>query len=263
MMALLTLQRVLVLATLLVLLGCQTQSVREVEGGATGELGSPTAQPGPADVYIGLAGAYLRQGQLTLALQNARKAVIVDPKSSNAHYVLGLVQQRLDQFDLADEAYRKAINIDPRNPDALNAYGSFLCERGRYDDADRYFRQALENPLYQSPWLALHNAGWCRQQAGDPVAAETDFRAALRTNPQFAPSLLSMGELSFDKGVFLSARAYLQRYAEVAPATAESLWLGIRTERQLGDAAQAARYSQNLRQQFPDSEQARYLQTIE
>ncbi|MCB1775186.1 MAG: type IV pilus biogenesis/stability protein PilW [Gammaproteobacteria bacterium] len=251
------------LALALVMAGCQTQSVREVDGGATGELGSPTAQAGPADVYIELAGAYLRQGQLTEALRNARKAVIVDAKNANAHYVLGLVQQRLGQFDLADEAYRKAIAVDPRNPEALNAYGSFLCDRGRYDDADSYFRQALQNPLYQSPWMALHNAGWCRQRAGDAGAAETDFRAALRTNPEFAPSLLSMGELSFDKGVFLSARAYLQRFAEVAPATAESLWLGVRTERQLGDATQAARYAQALRLQFPDSEQARYLQTIE
>ena len=256
-------QRLLPLILALVLAGCGTQSVREVDGGATGELGSPTAESGPADVYIELAGAYLRQGQLTEALKNARKAVIVDSRNANAHYVLGLVQQRLGQLDLADEAYRKAIAVDPRNPDALNAYGSFLCERGRYDDADGYFRKALQNPLYQSPWLALHNAGWCRQRAGDSGAAETDFRAALRANPQFAPSLLSMGELSFDKGVFLSARAYLQRYAEVAPATADSLWLGVRTERQLGDAAQAARYARELRVQFPDSEQARYLQTIE
>jgi type IV pilus assembly protein PilF len=257
------LRRALVPAVLLALLGCGTQSVREVDGGATGELGSPTAQAGPADVYVELAGAYLRQGQLTEALRNARKAIIVDPRNSNAHYVLGLVQQRLGQSDRADEAYRKAIDVDPRNPDVLNAYGSFLCERGNYDEADGYFRRALENPLYQSPWLALHNAGWCRQRAGNPQAAETDFRAALRLNPQFAPSLLSMGELSFDKGVFLSARAYLQRYAEVAPVSAESLWLGVRTERQLGDGAQAARYAQKLRQQFPDSEQARYLQTIE
>jgi type IV pilus assembly protein PilF len=245
------------------LAGCQSTAMRDVDSDATGELASPTAQASPADVYIELAGAYLRQGQLSESLKNARKAVLVGPKNSNAHYMLALVQQRLGQVEAADAAYRKAVELDARNPDALNAYGSFLCEQERYDDADGYFRRALRNPLYQSPWLALHNAGWCRRKAGDNEGAETDFRAALRANPTFAPSLLSMGQLSFDKGVFLSARAYLQRYSEVAEHTAESLWLGVRTEKRLGDDDQSARYALQLRRQFPDSEQARYLQTIE
>ena len=59
------------------------------------------------------------------------------------------------------------------------------------------------------------------------------------------------------------ARAYLQRYAEVAQHTAESLWLGVRTENQLGDKDQMASYGLKLRAKFPDSEQAKYLQTIE
>jgi type IV pilus assembly protein PilF len=245
------------------LAGCETQQSRELQGGATGELGSPLSQSSPADVYVELSGAYLREGQFNEALRNARKAVLVDPRHSNAHYILALVQQSLGQLDLADEAYRKAISLDERNPDVLNAYGSFLCNQGKFEDADAYFRRALQNPLYNSPWLALHNAGWCRQKAGDAAAAETDFRAALRANPRFPPSLLSMGEISLDKGAFLSARAYLQRYAELAPHTAASLWLGVRAEQQLGDRAQAAEYARKLKTRFPDSEQARYLQTIE
>lgn len=250
-------------ALMAALAGCETQQNRELEGGATGELGSPLARSSPADVYVELSGAYLREGQYNEALRNARKAVIVDPRHSNAHYILALVQQSLGQLDLADEAFRKAISLDERNPDVLNAYGSFLCNQGNYADADAHYRRALQNPLYNSPWLSLHNAGWCRQKAGDEAGAETDFRAALRANPRFAPSLLSMGEISLNRGAYLSARAYLQRYAELAPHTAESLWVGVRAEQQLGDRAQAAEYARKLKTRFPDSEQARYLQTIE
>lgn len=246
------------------LAGCATTQLGS-DGGddSTGDLGSPTARQSPADVYIDLSGAYLRENQLTEAFKNAKKAVLVDPRSSNAHFVLGLVQQRLGQPEAAEAAYRKAISLDPRNPVALNAYGSFLCENQRFDEADGYFRRALQNPLYETPWLALHNAGRCQELAGNRKAAETDFRAALTANPRFAPSLLSMARLSVDEGSHLSARAYLQRYAEVAPHTAESLWLGVRTEQALGDKDQMSSYVLKLKARFPDSEQARYVKNIE
>ena len=60
-----------------------------------------------------------------------------------------------------------------------------------------------------------------------------------------------------------AARAYLQRYADVAAHTPESLWLGVRTENQLGDDDQMATYRLKLRAKFPDSDEAKYLESIE
>lgn len=246
----------------LVLAGCSQQGVRP-DGEATGKLGSPLVGPSPADVFIDLSGAYLREGEFTEAFKNAKKAVLADPSSSNAHLMLALVNQRLGEQEAADQAFREAIRLDGRNPIALNAYGTFLCGRGRFDEADPFFRRALNNPLYKTPWLAFHNAGLCNARAGDKAQAERDYRAALRANPRFSPSLLSMAGISYGNGVYLSARAYLQRYAEVAEHTAESLWLGVQTENQLGDRDQMASYGLKLRARFPDSEQAKYLESIE
>lgn len=247
------------------LTACNKANVRNDAGdaGATGDLGSPLVGPSPADVYIGLSAAYLQEGNLTEALTNAKKAVIVDPKASNAHYILALVYQRLGQQGAAGESFRKAVAVGPRNPVALNAYGSYLCNQQKYEEADSFFRRALSNPLYSTPWLAWHNAGHCNELAGQFGKAESDYRAALRVNPRFGPSLLSMANMSFQGGNFLSARAYLQRYGEVAKHTAESLWLGVRTEKQLGDKDQMASYSLKLKARFPDSEQAKFLQSIE
>ena len=244
---------------------CQNPALRDGGPGsdATGQLGSPTSQQSPADIYIDLSGAYLREGQLTNALLNANKAVMADSDSSNAYYMLALVRQRLGELGPAEEAFRESVALDGHNPLALNAYGSFLCEQKRYKEADDYFRRALGNPLYATPWLAWHNAGWCKETAGDITGAEIDYRAALRTNPRFAPSLLGMAKISYNGGNYLSARAYLQRYAEVAPHNAESLWLGVLTEKQLGDQDQMATYSLKLRAKFPDSEEAMYLKTVE
>ena len=255
----------LILFLLLITFGCKQQTLRDDGGAAdaTGNIGSPLVGPSPADVYIDLSGAYLRENRLTEAFMNAKKAVIVDPKSSNAHYILALVYQRLGEMGSAEASYRKAISLDPRNPSALNAYGLFKCGQKEFDVADDYFRRALNNPLYATPWIASHNAGDCARQAGDLDRAERDFRTALQSNPRFAPSLLSMANVSYQTGQYLSARAYLQRYAEVAPHTAESLWLGVQTENQLGDRDQQASYGLKLRNNFPDSQQAKFLQTIE
>jgi type IV pilus assembly protein PilF len=173
------------------------------------------------------------------------------------------VNQRLGQRGEAEQEYRKSVSLDPRNPVALNALGSFLCEQKNFEEADEYFHRALDNPLYSTPWLAWHNAGHCREMAGDPKGAESDYRAALQVNPRFAPSLIGMAKMTFEERNYLSTRGYLQRFGEVAPHTAESLWLGVRTENQLGDRDQMASYALKLRSKFPDSDEAKYLQTIE
>lgn len=246
----------------LALSACQTEGVRPdgpAGGDATGQLGAVRAGPSPADVYVELGSAYLAEGKLTEALKNARKAVIADPNLASGYTLLGIVHQRLGQMGPAGEAFRKAVERGPHDPYALNAMGTYLCGQGQYEEADQYFRRALKNPLYQTPWIALYNAGSCAEKAGNLQQAETDYRAALRRNPRFAPALLRMAHISFEQDKFLSARAYLQRYAAVAPHTAESLWLGVRTEKQLGDMDQMAGYALKLRARFPDSEQARFL----
>lgn len=246
-----------------VLSGCQQPLPNSGGQDSTGDLGSPLVRRSPADVYIELSAAYLKDNFLEEALKNAKKAVLVDPSSSNAQYILALVQQRLGQTDAAGQAYRKSVALDPRNPVALNAYGSYLCNQGQYAEADIQFREALNNPLYNTPWLAWHNAGWCSERSGNSERAERDYRGALQINPRFAPSLLAMARVSVESGNYLSARAYLQRYAEVADHTAESLWLGVRTENQLGDSDQLASYRLKLLARFPDSDEAKYLESIE
>ena len=77
--------------------GCQKQAVRDGGDASTGALGSPLVGPSQADVYINLSAAYLQNGSLTEAFKNAKKAVLVDPRYSNAFYMQALVYQRLGQ----------------------------------------------------------------------------------------------------------------------------------------------------------------------
>lgn len=235
------------------LTACNTTPIQNQDEDSTGSLGTPEAEPSRGDIYVQLAIAYMREGNLAEALKNAKKAVMVDDGSANAYNVLALTHQRLGQASLAEQNYKKALRIQSRNAYVLNAYGSLLCSMERFDEADAQFEKALENPLYPTPWVVRHNMGLCADKVKDSDKAETNYRRALQLNPGFAPSLLRMAQVSFDRGKALAARAYLERYAEAAAHTAESLWLGRNVEKELGDRKQREMYESKLRSSFPDS----------
>jgi type IV pilus assembly protein PilF len=151
------------------------------------------------------------------------------------------------------------MSVDSKNPYALNAYGSYLCKLGEYQKATPLFQLALDNPLYQTPWVALSNAGYCASKSGDLAAAESYLLKALERNPGYPTALQQMAQVRYDQEKYLSTRAYLERYRELAKPTASLLYLSILTERKLGDANQARSDELLLKSEFPDSEQARKL----
>jgi type IV pilus assembly protein PilF len=72
-----------------------------------------------------------------------------------------------------------------------------------------------------------------------------------------------MSVISYDVARYLPARAYLQRYLEIGRHTPQSLWLGIRIERELGDKDALASYTLQLENGFPDSTEAGLLSSGE
>ena len=259
---------VLTLIAVMLLAGCQSNPQRTTVSSSvntkagvdtTGALGSPVERRSAANVYVELGTAYLQEGVLSEALKNARKAIIVDPELAPAHNLLGIVYQRLGKTVLAGEHLAKAVSIDPYDPYALNALGSFECDQAKYDAAISRFKAALDNPLYPTPWVALHNAGQCSERQGNTANTEDYYRAALKRNPGFAQSLARMAHISAGKGQSLSVRAYLQRYAGISPLTADLFLLGVRAESVLGDAKQAALYAAELRKRYPTAKEIESL----
>ena len=249
----------LLLGALVLLNGCTTSgNTRTDLEDSTGSLGeNQQRNTGAGDIYVSLAVAYMQNGQMDIALQQAKKAIRIDPGSSGAHTAIALIYSRLGEFGLAEHHYRIGIEAEPRNPYIRNAYGTFLCQQGKYQAAEQEFVKALKNPLYQTPELAYTNAALCTSQQGSAERSEAYLQKALQTNPGFAPALLQMAKLSVNRGDFDSARFYLQRYVAGAPHNAESLWVGIQTERALGDRDRAASYLLQLKSAFPDSPEVR------
>lgn len=232
--------------------------------GPTGSAGSGNIRPRTTSNEVALTNLnlgveYMRRGDYEKALEKLNKARDADPSYPPTYNTYGVLYELLGQESRAEQNFRKALQLAPGDSATLNNYGRFLCKSGRFEEADEAFTEAAANPLYETPEIPVANAGLCAMGAGHTAAAEQHFRRALQINPSLPAALLQMARLSYDQGKFLPARGYLQRYDAVARPSAESLWLGIRIERELGDRNAVASYSLLLRNEFPDSEEARLL----
>jgi len=214
-----------------------------------------------ARAFTDLAGAYFARAQYKVALDELRKAITADNRFGPAYNIYGLIYMELAEDKLAEENFRRAIELDRGDSEARNNFGWFLCARGRYDEGLEQFSTALRNPLYAQPELAMANAGLCAEKKGDLVLAEANLLKSFKLQPDNPNTVLKLAGLHFRQGRLMETQRLLGRHAELAPPTAESLWLGVRLERKLGDRAQEAAYGLQLRKRFPDSNEARLLLT--
>jgi len=212
-----------------------------------------------AELQTKLGTGYMREGKLELAWENLNKALKTDSRYSVAHNAMGLLYEQLNEPDKARKHYELAIKYNPSDSSAHNNFGSFLCRHGEFEAAEQNFLQALENPLYSTPEIPTTNLGLCLQRNGQIDRAEDHLRRALQLNPRIANALIAMSDLSLQNGQELSARAYIERYAEVTHHSPRTLWLGVQIERALGDMNAAASYAMLLRSNYPDSQETRLL----
>ncbi len=212
-----------------------------------------------AKANLDLGIAYLQAGALEKSLEKLQKARAADPHYSPTYNALGVLYQRFKDKKKAEEYFIQALRLNEYDSSTMNNYGQFLCQESRFDKAEKHFLKAANNPLYTTPEIALSNAGVCAMKQDKLGIAEKYFRKALGENPKVIPALLQMIEISYVTKNYLSARGYLQRYLEVSPHTAKSLWLGIQVESKLGDNNALSSYELLLKNKFPDSEETNLL----
>lgn len=244
---------------LVLLAGCASQAPR-VSSTPTPGVEPLTASDEPASVRRArlryeLAANYFDQGQTTVALDEIKLALAADANYGPAYVLRGLVYMRLNDGVLAEESFRRALQINPQDADAQYHYALFHCENGRYERADQLLDQAIANPTYRNRTQAHFLKGWCLLRAGKLDESE----AALSKAYEFAPNnpmiAYNLASLKHRRGDSQGAQFIIRRVNNSELANAETLWLGIRVERRLGNDVAVAQLAQQLSRRFGDSPQ--------
>ena len=255
-------ERVWIFALALVLAGCVTTRTD------SNSLGRDMPQSSPADraedaarIHTELGQRYMASGDLQTSLEKLTKALQFDDNYAPAHTVIAVLYERINKPAEAEQHYRKAVALEPGKGAPNNNLGVFLCQTGRTAEANQYFQKAIADPFYQTPDVALTNAGMCLLRENNVAGAEANFRDAIARNPKNAEALFQLANaLYLNKDAF-RARAFLQRFDALEQPSAAGLKLGHDIESSLGNPEGALTYSKRLLSQFPDSEQARALET--
>ena len=197
---------------------------------------------------------YMRQGDYQVAMDKFRRALEQDPDLPQAHSGIAELYAHLQRFEEAEAHHRQAVSLSDRQPEMLNRYGAFLCNRGRYQEAIERFEEAAQAIGNAQLAQAYTYAGICALESGKEAQGESFFRRALRVSPRHPQALWLLAKLNFQQHDYLQARAFLQRYHDVANPRPASLYLGVQVERALGDQRMAEEYAERLRRDYPDSE---------
>lgn len=242
------------LAVLLAMAGCST-------GGSTSGVRSDsrdqTREAASANTQLGQS--YMKQGKYEVALQKLQRALALDAGFVDAHTVIAVLYENIGDSKQAEEHYRRASQLKPKGGDEANNYGTFLCKLGRPDEAEKYFQIALADPFYQTPDIALVNAGTCFAGSGKYDAAERALRTALERHPDNVDALFQMANVQYGKGQYLQARAFMQRLDSTGAIGPDALLLGRNIEAKLNNAKGAGDFSRRLLRDFPKSPQANSL----
>jgi DNA-binding winged helix-turn-helix (wHTH) protein/Tfp pilus assembly protein PilF len=157
--------------------------------------------PNYSDAYVGLADCYNLLREFSAmpgneayfkAFAAAKKAVELDPQSSEAHASLAFVTF-WGMWDAADseKEFRRAIELDPNNVKAHHWYATFLDALGRHDEA-------------------LAEIDRARQLAPDSSSILADKGELLWAAGHHEPALQLLKQLEAAEPDFISPHLYLR-----------------------------------------------------
>ena len=232
---------------------------------------APEAVPGSAaesEVHrlaktrLQLAALHLEEGRAEVALGEVAQALQVYPRYVDAYNLQGWIYLSLQDTKNAHQSFSQALALRPNDADALYNLGWLQCQQKQFASADRHFEAALEAPRSTGQsvarlWLAK---GVCLDQAGQSVPALQALEKAHEIEPGNPAVAYNFAQALHKQGQSERARFYVRRLNNGQWSSAESLWLGVKVERRLGDRVAMRQLADQLHKRFPDSKEWQWFE---
>ncbi len=136
-----------------------------------------------AEAQVLLSNTYAPD-QLASAIDEAKKAVAMDPSRSDSYLNLALLQERNKDLAAAEQNFLKAISLNPKSATAVESLGRFYVAQKRFPNAEKQFQSAIAlAPQDANPRGTLANFYLSQGQADKAEQTLRDAKAALKDNP--------------------------------------------------------------------------------
>ena len=216
--------------------------------------------PDQVDYLDGAGLLYTRLGRLDDAERVLRRAVAVDPASSDARNHLGLVRQARGDGAGALALFREAVAADPQDAGCRVNLGVALRAAGDVPGAIEQYRAALG--IEPDHPRAHANLGVALQSLGRLDEAIAHYRRAIELEPDSARSRYNLASALGSRGAWDEALGLYRRAVELEPEFVAA-WSGMADAQaalgRFGDAADSARHALALVERSGDEGAARAL----
>ncbi len=234
-----------------------------VLGGAACAAPTPTVVPTPTTSqavrpHLDAARAALDAGQFDVALQEAQAAVVADPNSADAHYLLGNAHNQLagisadqqsqrDHLSKAVDAYLTAIKLNPSHDAAHTNLATVYYQNGQFDEAQKYVEIALKlKPDDATSHYVLGTILLQRDPRKYPDAldaAQKEFEAAIQYQPGLGAAYTGLANVFLFKDDYQKALENAQKGVDLTQDTPNpfTYWALARAQCALGDTLNGAR----------------------
>ncbi len=209
-----------------------------------------------ARIRMELAVGYFEQGKTNIALDEIKQVIISDPSFPDAYGLRGLIYMRMNDMAQAEDSFKRAIALNPQDANAHHNYGWLLCQQAKYPEAIRELNLAMSKPLYPERARTLMARGVCQARAGQNADAERSLAQSYELDAADPVTGFNLAKLLFLRGELTRAQFYIRRLNNSELANAESLWLGIKVERQIGDRVAMDQLADQLKRRFANSREA-------
>jgi TolB-like protein/Flp pilus assembly protein TadD len=177
--------------------------------------------------HAGLAAAYAVSGEAPndvvpatisapKAREEAHRALAIDPKNAEAHYVLANIAMSYDwDFSTAEREFSEAIRLEPNNPTAHQWWGQFLMVRNRIPEAQTETSKALDlDPV--SPIFTTARAE-AFYYAHDFDSTISHAKLTLDQTPNFVLAEFWLGSAYREKKMYRESLDHFEKACKVAP----------------------------------------------
>jgi Flp pilus assembly protein TadD len=207
--------------------------------------------PTDPEPHLILVDNYMREGNLLAALDEADRAIALDPTSHPAFATKTTILSRLGRYPESEAAARRSIQLMPEDAVSYANLSDALMQQGKVGPAVEAARRSVS--LDSTLSNAWYNYGVALAASGDASTAIHAYEKSIALQPNNIVAMNNLGALLGSTGRLEEAKELYLRLLATAPNSLEARMNLALAYLRLGDRDNAAREREAVRRLSPSA----------